>query len=294
MYPYGGGGYPGQQVQGYPTQQYPQQGYPGQQYPQQNYPQQGYPGQQYPQQNYPQQGYPSQQYPYLPQQNYPQQGYPGQQYPQQYPQQGYPPAQAYPSAPVAGVAVAPVGVAPVAAAAVMPAAGQSVFTAVTTFQVRKNYVNEIGKGEMDIFLNGFPYYRLLSNPAPSHIFGWGHNYALYDLMNNQLAYIEQEVRLGMPHFNIFVKGQKYAKLKKEFTILKKVFHLDSKVSGEYIRIQGDWFSMSFRFERTDGKMAATVMGNSSNDMYDVTIQPGEDALMILLAVMTVEKLCRNS
>ena len=42
--------------------------------------------------------------------------------------------------------------------------------------------------------------------------------------------------------------------------------------------------MSFRFERSDGKTAASVMGNYANDMYDVTIQPGEDALMILLAV----------
>jgi len=163
-----------------------------------------------------------------------------------------------------------------------------------TFQVRKNYFNEIGKGEMDIFLNGMPYYRLLANPAPSHVFGWGHNYALYDLMNNQLAYIEQEVRLGMPHFNIFVRGQRYAKLKKEWTVFKKIFHLDSDVSGEHIKITGDWFSMSFRFERSDGKLAATVMGNYANDMYDVTIQPKEDALMILLAVLTVEKLCRDN
>lgn len=42
--------------------------------------------------------------------------------------------------------------------------------------------------------------------------------------------------------------------------------------------------MSFRFERTDGKLAANCVGNSTNDMYDVVIQPGEDALMILLAV----------
>jgi len=199
--------------------------------------------------------------------------------------------------PVAGVAVAGAGVAIAAPVAVaLPAgvtAGQSVFTTAMTFQVRKNYTFEVGKGEMDIFLQGFPYYRLLSNPAPSHVFGWGHNYALYDLMNNQLAYIEQEVRIGMPHWNIYVRGNKYAKLKKEFTVFNKIFHLDSEVSGEHIRIKGDWFSMSFRFERSDGKLAAQCMGNYQNDMYDVTVQPGEDALMILLAVLTVEKLCRN-
>jgi len=289
MYPTGGqqqGGYPAQQgyggqpVQGYPAQQYPyqQQGYPQQGYPQQGYPQQGYP-QQYPQQGYPQQGYPQQGYP---QQGYPQQGYP---------QQGY---AGVAGVAVAGVAVAGAPVVAVPAGVVMPTAGQSVFTSVQTFQVRKNYFNEVGKGEMDIFLYGMPFYRLLSNPAPSHVFGWGHNYALYDLMNNQLAYIEQEVRLGMPHFNIYVRGQKYAKLKKEWTVFKKVFHLDSEVSGEHIRIQGDWFSMSFRFERTDGKNAANCVGNYANDMYDVTIQPGEDALMILLAVLTVEKLSRDN
>jgi len=220
-----------------------------------------------------------------------------------YPMQGYP-QQVPGAAAVAttGVAVATPGVAvatPVAGVAVAGAAvaatpAVSVFTVPMTFQVRKNYFNEIGKGEMDIFANGMPYFRLLSNPAPSHIFGWGHNYALYDLVGNNLAYIQQEVHLGMPHFNIFVRGQRYAKLKKEFTLFNKLFHLDSEVSGEHIRIQGDWFSMSFKFERSDGKQAASVMGSYNNDMYDVTIQPGEDSLMILLAVLTVEKLCRDS
>jgi len=292
MYPYGGQQQQQPGVYGYPAQQYPGTQYP----PQQGYPQQGYPQQGYPQQGYPQQGYP--------QQGYPQQGYPQQGYPQQgYPQQGYP-QQQYPGSPQLGVAVGAtpvgvaVGVAPVGVAAVGVAVGVapglSVFEAAMTFQVRKNYFNEVGKGEMDIFLNGMPYYRLLSNPAPSHAFGWGHNYALYDLMNNQLAYIEQEVRLGMPHFNIYVRGQRYAKLKKEWTVFKKIFHLDSDVSGEHIKISGDWFSMSFRFERSDGKVAATVMGNYANDMYDVTIQPKEDTLMILLAVLTVEKLSRDN
>jgi len=285
MNPYGGG-YPQQQQYGYPQQQQypPQQGFL--QYPQQGYPQQGYPQQGYPQQGYPQQGYP--------QQGYPQQGYPQQGYPQQYPGSPQPMVAGVGVAAVGAAVATPVGVvtSPVAVVAVTP--GLSVFESAMTFQVRKNYFNEVGKGEMDIFLNGMPYYRLLSNPAPSHVFGWGHNYALYDLMNNQLAYIEQEVRLGMPHFNIFVRGQRYAKLKKEWTVFKKIFHLDSDVSGEHIKIAGDWFSMSFRFERSDGKVAATVTGNYANDMYDVTIQPKEDALMILLAVLTVEKLSRDN
>jgi len=255
---------------------------------------------------YPYGGYPPQAAYGQPVYGYPaaQPGYAAAQYPYGYPQQGYVVEQAYVATP--GVAVAGM---PMAGAAVpmagMPVAGavmaqspyppgQSVFQQTITFQVRKNYTNEIGKGEMDIFLGGFAYYRLLSNPAPSHMFGWGHNYALYDLMNNQLAYIEQEVRLGMPHFNIYVRGQRYAKLKKEFTLLNKIFHLDTESGGEHIRIKGDWFSMAFKFERTDGKMAAQVLGSYNNDMYDVTIQPGEDALMILLAVLTVEKLCRDS
>jgi len=283
MYPYGGA----QPVYGYPQQGYPQQqtfvtpGYP----PQQAYPyQQGYPQvyeQVQPVYGYPQQGYVAAPAAAVPQQAYvaPQQGYAV-----AAPQQGY--AMAAPAAAVVAAPVAqlPPGITP----------GQSVFTNPVTFQVRKNYTFEVGKGEMDIFMGGYAYYRLLSNPAPSHLFGWGHNYALYDLMNNQLAYIEQEVRVGMPHFNIYVRGQKYAKLKKEFTVFNKIFHLDSAVTGEHIRIKGDWFSMSFRFERTDGKTAATVMGNYANDMYDVTIQPGEDTLMILLAVLTVEKLSRDS
>jgi len=261
----------------------PQYGYPQPSYaPPQGYaPQYGYPGAPPPQAYYGQQ------------QAYPQQTYPQQPYMAQ-PAYGYAPQSGYPAPPVAAVpmaaAVPTALAAPLATAAATPVI--SVFTVPTTFQVRKNYMYKIGKGEMDIFLNGRPYFRLLSNPAPNHAFGWGHNYALYDLFGNNLAYIEQEVHIGMPHFHIYVRGVRYGKLRKEFTILKKVFHLTSE-SGEAIRIKGDWFSMTFRFTRSDGKQAAVVMGNASNDMYDVTVQPGEDSLFILLAVMTVEKLCRD-
>lgn len=163
-----------------------------------------------------------------------------------------------------------------------------------TFQVRKNYINEIGKGEMDIFNNGMPMFRLISNPAPNHAFGWGHNYQLYDLFNNNLAYIEQEVHLGMPHFNIFVRGAKYAKLRKEWTLLNKKFHLDIESTNEHIQINGNFYSMTFNFVRSDGRNVALCTGDAANDMYDVTVQPGEDVLAILLSILTVEKLCRDS
>jgi len=274
----------GQPVYGYPPQGQPVYGQPVYGQPAYGYPQQGYVVEQAAY-AVPGVAVPVQQVAYQPQPAYGvaavQQAvpaYPPVAYPQQAYQQPYYSGVAYPQP--AQQPVYPVG--------------QSVFPTVITFQVRKNYVNEVGRGEMDIFLNGLAYYRLISNPAPSHMFGWGHNYFLYDLMNNQLAYIEQEVRLGMPHFNIFVRGQKYAKLKKEFTLLNKLFHLDTETGSEHIKIKGDWFSMSYKFERTDGKIAAQVMGNASNDMYDVTVQPGEDALMILLAVLTVEKLSRDS
>jgi len=167
----------------------------------------------------------------------------------------------------------------------------SVFQAPTTFQVRRNFF--FAGGEMDILMNGVPYFRCISMPSP---LGFGHSFNLTDLVGNSLCYIQPDITFGMPHFHIYLsRGSLYATLKQDWTAGEKKFELHNKQTGEQLKVYGDWFAQNFEFQRRhSGQQVAQVnSGYGDGDMYDVVVYPGEDALFILAATLTIEKVCHE-
>eukprot|EP00026_Physarum_polycephalum_P011283 Phypoly_transcript_11490.p1 GENE.Phypoly_transcript_11490~~Phypoly_transcript_11490.p1 ORF type:complete len:123 (+),score=18.70 Phypoly_transcript_11490:764-1132(+) len=113
------------------------------------------------------------------------------------------------------------------------------------------------------------------------------------MAGNNLCWIQPEMSLGMPHFHIYLRGNLYATLKQDWTMTEKKFELHNKQNGEHLKVYGDWFAQSFEFLRHHGGEAARVAGSYDGNVYDVTVFPGEDALFILAATLTIEKLCHE-
>jgi len=114
-----------------------------------------------------------------------------------------------------------------------------------------------------------------------------------DLVGNSLCYIQPDLTLGMPHFHIYLRGALYATLKQDWTMMGKKFELHNKITGEHVKVYGDWFSLAFQFDRTNGQVVGQVNSDYNNDFYNVMVSPGEDALFILAATLTIEKLCHE-
>jgi uncharacterized protein YxjI len=163
-----------------------------------------------------------------------------------------------------------------------------VFQQATTFQVRRNFFAY--GGEMDIVMNGVPYFRCISTPSP---LGYGHAFNLTDLGGNALCYITPEITFGMPHFHIYLRGMLYATLKQDWRMNEKKFELHNKQTGEHLKVHGDWFGLSFQFQRHHGGQVAQVSGGYGGQTYDVIVYPGEDALFILAAALVIEKVCHE-
>jgi len=118
---------------------------------------------------------------------------------------------------------------------------------------------------------------------------------LTDMAGNPLCYIQPDLTLGAPHFHIYLRGTLYATLKQDWSMATKKFELHNKQTGEHVKVFGDWFSQTFDFQRHHGGEVARVVGGGYNggDFYDVIVAPGEDALFILAATLTIEKLCHE-
>jgi len=164
----------------------------------------------------------------------------------------------------------------------------STFQAPTTFQVRSNFF--MSGGEMDIMMNGAPHFRCISTPSP---LGYGFCFNLTDMMGNQLCYIQPDQTYGQPHFHIYLRGALYATLKQDWSISEKKFELHNKQTGEELRVWGDWFGQNFEFERRHTKQQVAQVSGYGGDSYNVTVFPGEDALFILAATLTIEKVCHE-
>jgi len=168
--------------------------------------------------------------------------------------------------------------------------GQSTFQAPTTFQVRRNFFAY--GGEMDILMNGVPHFRCLSSPSP---LGYGFVFNLTDMNGNQLCYIQPDQSYGAPHFHIFLRGALFAILKQDWNPSEKKFELHNKQTGEELKVYGDWFGQNFEFQRRHGgqQVAQVSSGSGNGDLYDVIVYPGEDALFILAATLSIEKVCHE-
>jgi len=164
----------------------------------------------------------------------------------------------------------------------------TVFQVPTTFQIRRNFF-AMG-GEMDISKDGMPYFRCISTVSP---LGYGHNFFITDVSGNQLCYIQQDMTMGAPHFHIFLRGALYATLRQDWNPYEKKFELHEKFSGQHVHIYGDWFSLNFQFLRHQFQIGQAISYDPNANTYDIVVAPGEDALAILAAALTIEKICHE-
>lgn len=81
-------------------------------------------------------------------------------------------------------------------------------------------------------------------------------------------------------------------MKQDWSRGEKKFELHNKQTGEHVKVYGDWFGLNFEFQRHHGGQVARVQ-QGYNDLYDVIVYPGEDALFILAAALTIEKVCHE-
>jgi len=116
---------------------------------------------------------------------------------------------------------------------------------------------------------------------------------MMDIFNGfELASIHPQFSIGMPHYKIHRNGVHYATVKQKFHMMSYEFEVDM-VDGSEMRVKGDWSGYNFQFTR-NGKVTASVGRQffSSQDVFGIEILPGEDNIMILCAVIIIDK-CVN-
>jgi len=125
------------------------------------------------------------------------------------------------------------------------------------------------------------------------VFSWGDKLSFQDAQGNELAHISQKLLTFLPKYEIYIKGQLFAELKKEFTWLKQKFTLDIPGPNDY-EIEGSFWQHEFTFRR-QGRVVAEVQKKyfSWTDSYGVDIFEGEDEVSILCACIVIDEILED-
>ena len=136
------------------------------------------------------------------------------------------------------------------------------------------------------------------NDEPCYIvkgqaFSWGDKLSLQDLEGNELSFISQKLMSFKPKYEIYIKGELFAEVRKEFSWFKKVFTLDIPGPNDY-QIEGSFWKHDYTFTRQEG-VVATVSKKmfSWSDSYAIKTVDGEDDISILSACIVIDQIIEN-
>jgi len=165
--------------------------------------------------------------------------------------------------------------------------GACIFQQNMRYQIRERWFSMSGDCIIKD-MNGFDAFRLKGEP-----FSWGLQISFKDAYSgNQVAYIHQKLRLGMPHFELYRSGKHYATIKKQFSLLESKFEVDmvNPQNGQDLSIRGDWYGYDFEIYRGNRRVASVNKKFfTMTDVYGVEIVAGEDNVLLLATAVIIEK-----
>lgn len=129
--------------------------------------------------------------------------------------------------------------------------------------------------------------------ARRQLLSFGKKLRIFDLIGNELCYIEQKIFKFMPEYNIFMGDRHVANVKKKFMLFKNDFEISSPEAQYYI--EGNLWAREFKIYK-DGRLVAVVSKAffSFSDTYGVDIDDAEDQVMILALAIVLDMVCHDN
>jgi len=146
------------------------------------------------------------------------------------------------------------------------------------------------------------------------IFSWGDRFSIYDSEGNEVyyvegeiftfgkklhictpdgreaAYIEQEIFTFLPRYYIYINGEQYAEVVKEFSF----FSNEYTVSGPDWNVRGDFFCHDYDIFEGDSIIASIEKEwFTLGDAYEISISSTADEISALAVVLVIDA-CTDS
>lgn len=127
----------------------------------------------------------------------------------------------------------------------------------------------------------------------SQLLSFGKKLRIFDLLENELCYIEQKVFRFMPEYDIYMAGNHVANVKKKFAFLKQDFVISSSFGSYYVA--GDLWAREFEIFN-NGSLIARISKQffSFSDTYGVDIDDQENQIANLALAIVIDMVCHDN
>lgn len=121
----------------------------------------------------------------------------------------------------------------------------------------------------------------------------GRKLRLYAMNGEELFYIEQVILRLLSEYNIYQAQGIVANVKREFSILKPRFRIDS-IYGDF-ELEGNFLALDFLI-RKEGRTVCTVTKKflSFSDTYTADIEEQEDQAFFLALVIVIDQVIHSN
>jgi uncharacterized protein YxjI len=121
----------------------------------------------------------------------------------------------------------------------------------------------------------------------------GKKLKIYDMYDQELIYIEQKLFKLMPEYNIYSNEKQIARIKKQFTMFKSKFSIESD-KGNY-EIDGDFFGYNFSIMKNGSEVAIVDKKLVAlSDTYSVEISDNENQAFILALIIIIDEVLHDN
>lgn len=129
--------------------------------------------------------------------------------------------------------------------------------------------------------------------ARRQLLSFGKKLRIFDLMGNELCYIEQRLFKLLPEYNIFIGGQHVANVKRKFAFFKNDFVISSP--GSHYYVDGNVWAHEFIIYK-DNRIVARISKKffSLTDTYGVDIDDSEDQITMLALAVVIDMVCHDN
>jgi uncharacterized protein YxjI len=117
------------------------------------------------------------------------------------------------------------------------------------------------------------------------LFSWGHKLHLFDMNDQEAAFIKQKILTFLPKFEVYIQENLAFEVVKEFTLFKPKYTM---VGLDWV-VDGDFWSHSYTITGNSGIIASiSKVWFSWGDSYELDIADGADEVSVVAAVLAID------
>lgn len=123
------------------------------------------------------------------------------------------------------------------------------------------------------------------------LFSWGHKLHVFDMNNQEVAFIKQELFTLLPKFEVYIDGIFAVEVKKEFTFFVQKYTLE----GMDWTVDGDFWEHRYEITGPQGRVASITRAFFTwGDSYQIDIAGGTDEVLVLATVLAIDCVIADS